>query len=184
MIDSLKAVAAKAIGMFREEVSTVRTKLEAAKRRREDLLTSALSKADVVLLLHAHIDHEANLFPVDLSRAIALLHNRGDGAIHGLSLGEATPHAVGGRLMCVSEAGPMPDRTRYFEHAVFFTLRDQIRKAIAAAIEAIEDWPANVGPPLKERAVELAALEGEIKTLEGRMRELQEEHRRVADSFR
>ena len=181
MIDSLRIAVAKTISAFRDEVSSVRSKLEAAKRRREDLWASSLSKADVVELLCGHVDVEGSKYTTALQNALQnLLTSRS------IKTGEnSSADAVRGGLLC--PAGSMEDirhpNPQTLHRAMYFFFGDLFKKRIGAAIAQMEEWPENVGPPLKQRSAELAALETEIKALEDKMRELAEEHAKIANSF-
>ena len=177
MIDSLKAAVAKTINVFREEVSSVRAKLEAAKRRREDLLVAPLSRSDITALLFAYVDRQANQYPEDLGRSIKELHHERSFKT-GESAASRAGEFVAGGVLTPTGNGPRLDRT------LMFLLRNEVKKGIASAVEQIKEWPENTGPALKERADELATPETEIKALEGRMRELAEEHAKIANSFR
>ena len=175
-IDTLKSALGKAVSIFRDEISTTRAKLETAKRRREDLLAAPLSKADVITLLSAYIDRQADKYPDELRRSIAQLHTERslkDGTADASRSGEF----VAGGILNHSGNGPRLSET------LMFLLRDSVKAGIASAIEQISEWPANPGPPIRERTDELAKLEAEIKSLEGRMKEFKEEQQKISASF-
>ena len=175
-IDVLKSALGKAVSIFRDEIATVRSKLEAAKRRREDLLAGPLTRADVTALLFSYVDFQADRYPADLQRSIAQLHSERSFKSGETAASRAGEFVAGG-LLNPSGNGPALSRT------LMYLLRNEVKTGIAAAVEQIQEWPENTGPPLPERAAELAKLEAEIKALEIRMKEFKEEQQKISASF-
>ena len=175
-IDVLKSAIGKAVNLFRSELTEVRARLESARRRREDLLTSPLSRDDVIMLLSAFVDRQADKFPPALAQAIRPLHGE-----RSLKNGESDAGRSGefitGVFLGPSGNGPS------LPNSLMFLLRGEVKKGIALAIEQIEEWPENVGPPIEARKTELVTLEAEIKSLEGRLREFREEQGKISASF-
>ena len=161
---------------LKKEVSSTRTKLEDAKRRREDLLTTPLTKADVVELLLADVERRAHRYEVTLRAAIEPLIRAPL-----LPLDEAHKKILGGIFTPVRRGGQMVTLDGFADViAVFFGPEE--RKRLAGMVAAM-DWPENAGPPRKERAAALAKVEAEIQELEALMAKFEDEKREIVRAF-
>lgn len=179
LLDGLKESVANAVASFRKEVASTRSQLETARRRREDLLTAPLCKADVVELLHEYIDCVAPQYPAILKKAFAGVLREGTAL---------KPELVGsfihGGLLAATE-GPQPGHaanTEALHRGLLFLLRDPIKVALRDAIDQME-WPSNPGLPRKEREAELKRLDREIAALQSKLHELDDEKQRIVRTF-
>lgn len=140
---------------LRGEVDTLRSKLEKAMREREELAAAPAARADVVAMLNAYIDRQADAFPARLSDSLALFIRHAQKT----ATGPTQPMPL---LSVPSRLGTSPTPAS-LEEGIFFAFRDQVKAGIKAAIEAAP-WPDNARP-LAEREAKLVAMDEEIASL-------------------
>lgn len=178
MRDMIRTTMGKLVQAFRGEVSTLRSQLEKAKRRREELLTAPLAKEDVIELLHAHVDDQAREYRPLLQKAIEALHR--ERTVDPRRVG----HFVNGGVLSPSE-GYQPGLENFrrgLQTGLFFVFGDQLKTALSAAIEGM-DWPPDAGAPRAEREAELKRVNAEIVRLQAELDELDRERREIINTF-
>lgn len=149
----------KALQDWQSLTTTLVREIEAAKQRRDHLLTAPPPADDVAELLIAGLDGHAGAFSENL-RGLA-----------------AQCKAIG-RTTWGRDNAPRP--TRYLNHQhgdVRFVspgvLTDLLRPQLERAIrDAVASWDlGDVGPPLADRPAELTKLDAEIERLEAELAE-------------
>lgn len=166
MFDFMKAESA--IKSAVAEKNKLHRELEEAKKRREDLITLPLPKADFIEWCIERIDTDAELYISDVEVALQGIHRWGfhDYDRKDLRLGflhfnhDGRPGTYG---LNTNQIRPT---------AIAWLLGDLMKERLRAALERADlQWPKEVGPTRKERAKELPPLEKKIAELEMRVKD-------------
>ncbi len=150
-------------GKFRAELADVREKLEAARRRREDLLTLPLPAGDFKDFLGSVLDRRAAAYEENLARRIGFfVVNAPKKSAEHPSFASASLVADGsGMLSC-----------GYVEQCFAYFFKDQVLAGLVALAAKTGTKP---GPSRAEREAQLPKLETEIAALEAREAEMVKE---------
>lgn len=151
----------KAVSDLSAELATLRTEIEAAKRRREDLETLPLAKGCAIRALHAMVDAEAGEYLADLRRMLEPVVRRPLTDFCG-------PNLRPDLLAAPPTGNHMVKRPG---RGVLAFMAAEIKEAIARAVESME-WPEEVGPPPAARRAEIEELDRKIAELEAREQNL------------
>lgn len=168
MLDFLKS-AANAARDFGDSVARTKSKLESARRAREELLAKRRHKEDVIRFLHNTVDTMAAYYVNNLRQALEPVI-RGKDKMIGLPLAPA-PH--GNYIV-----GPLD-----YACGEAFIFNEQIKARLAQLVEEKFSWE-DAGPPARERAPKLRTLETEIASLQKALAELEEQKRQIQNHFR
>jgi len=163
MFDKIRTSFRDGLKTLRDEESRLRAQLETARRRREDLLTLKLAKADVVALLVGMVDSKAERYPATLRAAIEGLINSTQTKRDKLGVAIQVRGGIFSPIKSSGQstvAGP-----EHLEVGFCYLFREQIKAAVAQAVEGM-DWPAEVGPPPAQRTEELRQLDAQSQRIE------------------
>jgi hypothetical protein len=179
MFENLKSKMSEGLSGFRDEYAGAKAKLEAARRRREELISAPLTRDEVIELLCRHVEGRAAEYPGVLQDSITAVIREApqDPA--------AIAQAIRGGVLCPAGLGAYETRgvlLQGVERAVFFCFGPQMKTAITEAVQQMT-WPGCDGADAKTRAKELAQVEREVAQLEAQVGRLEEERQRIINSL-
>lgn len=163
MADFLKIFRSEA-GNLKSRIATLREKIEAKRRRREDLLASQLPASDVADLLCGYLDRVSDEYPELLKARLNFV--RRDPGANRLD-GYRNPH-----LILFPGEGPNGGQAEHIAMMLAYVFREDLKKALRAALTRGAD---EGGIPMSVRKEELPVLEAGLASLQAQESAVQQE---------
>ncbi len=162
MFDFLKIKSA--LSSLTTQMASLRNEKQSLMREREELAVAPGTKADLIDLLHGHIDAAAAKYPARLRRNIEA----------GLSFGLQIPNGPNGQQLGAlslgrGNMGNAPS-VQDLEEGLFFFLAPVLKKGVTDAVNAME-WPAGA-EPLSSRPAKIVSLDERISKIENEEKEI------------
>lgn len=168
--------ALNSLGRAKQGVAELGATLKAKEKEREDLVSLARPKAELIELIDERIDESAAAYPERLARALA--HD----AHHPMDKRHALNHDEGAwsdvKVCTATEHPQVAPTPKTIERALCFLLRDQLKAGVRKAIDEMP-YPTRVGPPMTERSKRLAQLDADIASLKAQIKEINDRMREV-----